>query len=102
PVHMIVMSKKLDRQHPDLAGKLFAAFERAKQIADDDVLDDRAGFAVVDLREQVLAQKRDWGDVFKHGITANKPTIDTFASHCYEHGIVKNRYSYEQMFAAST
>jgi 4,5-dihydroxyphthalate decarboxylase len=102
PVHMIVMSKKLDRQHPDLAGKLYDAFERAKQIADDDVLDDRSGFGVIDLRERVLAQTEEWGDLFKHGITANKTTIDTFAAHCYEHGLVKNRYEYEQMFAGST
>jgi 4,5-dihydroxyphthalate decarboxylase len=102
PVHMIVMSKKLDRQHPDLAGKLYDAFEQAKQIADDDVLDDRSGFAIIDLREQVLRQQQEWGDLFKHGITANKATIDTFAAHCREHGLVKDRYGYEEMFAAST
>jgi len=102
PVHMIVMSKKLDREHPDLAGKLFTAFEQAKHIADDDVLDDRSGFALVDLREQVLRQQREWGDVFPHGITPNKATIDTFVGYCYEHGVVKDHYTYEQIFAAGT
>ena len=102
PVHMIVMSKKLDRQHPDLAGKLYAAFEAAKRLADEDILSDRAGFSVVDLRERVLEQSREWGDLYPHGITANKTAIDTFASYCHEHGIVKATCTYEQMFAAST
>src|SRR4030095_2958175 len=31
PVHMIIMSRKLDRQRPDLAAKFYAAFEKAKQ-----------------------------------------------------------------------
>jgi len=102
PVHMIVMSKKLDRQHPDLAGKLYAAFEAAKRLADEDILSDRAGFSVVDLRERILEQSREWGDLYPHGITANKTAIDTFASYCHEHGIVKATCTYERMFAAST
>ena len=102
PVHMIVMSKKLDQKHPDLAAKLYAAFETARRLADEDILSDRAGFSVMDLRERLLEQRREWGDLFPHGITANKTTIDTFASYCYQHGIVKSTYTYEQMFAAST
>ena len=30
PVHMIVMSRKLDRERPELAAKFYAAFEKAK------------------------------------------------------------------------
>jgi len=102
PVHMMIMSKKLDRQHPELAGKLFAAFEQAKRMADEDVLNDRAGFSVLYERERFLEQRREWGDLFKHGITPNKAAIETFNSYCYEQGIVEGTYSYEQMFAAST
>jgi len=102
PVHMMVMSKKLDRQHPELAGKLYSAFEAAKRLADEDIFSDRAGFSVMDLRERALEQRREWGDLFPHGITANKTTIDTFASYCYEHGLVKRIPTYEETFARST
>ena len=102
PVHMIVMSKKLDLQYPNLAGRLFAAFEKAKQLAYEDVLDDRSGFSLIDLRERFLAQNRDWGDLFPNGIAANKHTIDIFISYCHEYGIVKDAWSYEKVFAAST
>lgn len=99
---MMVLSKKLDRRHPDLAGKLFSAFEQAKQIARDDALDDRSGFSLIDLRERVVEQARAWGDLFPNGITANKKTIDTFAAHCREHGIVERIHPYDEIFAAST
>jgi 4,5-dihydroxyphthalate decarboxylase len=102
PVHIIVMSRKLDRAHPDLAAKLYTAFEKAKQLSENDLLDDRSGFAVLDLREQVLQQQREWGDVFPHGITANKATIDAFHDLCLEHGLIKERYDYAAMFAPGT
>jgi hypothetical protein len=96
------MSKKLDLQYPNLAGKLFAAFQTAKQLAYEDILDDRSGFSLVDLRERFLAQIQDWGDLFPNGIAANKHTINTFMSYCREYGIVKDAWSYETVFAAST
>ena len=52
PVHMIVMSRKLDRKRPELAAKFYAAFEKAKILAYDDSLSDRGGFSIVYLREQ--------------------------------------------------
>jgi len=103
PVHMMVLSKKIDRDYPELAGKLCAAFEQARRIAMDDVLDDRAGFSLVDLREQTLGQLESWGgDLFPHGITPNKTAVDAFAAHCHEHGIVERVHPYEEVFAAST
>ena len=38
------MSRKLDRERPDLAAKFYTAFEKAKQLAYDDTLSDRGGF----------------------------------------------------------
>ena len=102
PMHIIGMSKKLDRDHPELAGKLYAAFEKAKQIAYQDILDDRAGFSVVYLRERLKEQMARWGDPFVYGITANKVTIDTYNRYNLEQGLVRTSYSYEDVFAAST
>jgi 4,5-dihydroxyphthalate decarboxylase len=102
PVHMLVLSRKLDRDYPELADKLCAAFEQAKRVAMDDVLDDRAGFSLIDLRERTLAQEAAWGDLFPYGITANKPAIDAFAAHCHAHGIVERIHPYAEIFAART
>jgi len=102
PVHILVMSKKLDRAHPELARKLYGAFEQAKKIAYDDILSDRGGFAVVYLRERAKEQFARWGDPWKYGIRANRSTIDAFADYNYEQGMTRSRLSDKEIFAAAT
>jgi 4,5-dihydroxyphthalate decarboxylase len=102
PVHMIVMSRKLERDRPELAGKFYAAFEQAKQLAYDDILSDRGGFSVVYLRERMKEQIASWGDPWKYGIKANKPTIDAFIRYNVDQGMIRRAPSYGQIFAAGT
>ena len=100
PVHMIVMSRRLDREHPELAAKFYAAFEQAKQIAYEDILSDRGGFSVAYLREKMKEQLATWGDPWKHGVKANRTTVDTFVRYNVEQGMIRSRPSYADMFAA--
>ena len=102
PVHMIVMSRKLDRAQPELAVKLYDAFEKAKQIAYDDILSDRGGFSIVYLRERMKEQIAVWGDPWKYGIKANKTTIDAFIKYNVEQGMIRAAPSYNDIFAAGT
>lgn len=102
PVHMIVMSRKLDCEHPELAAKFYTAFEKAKQIAYDDILSDRGGFSVVYLRERMKEQLATWGDPWKYGIRANKTTIDAFVRYNVEQGMIRAVPSYAGVFAAAT
>ena len=102
PVHIMAMSRRLDRDVPDLAGKLVAAFNQAKHLAYDDILDDRSGFGVIDLRERFLAQQAAWGDLFPHGLAANRRMLETFVTYCRDSGIVKSGLDDEALFAAST
>ncbi|HEY1371176.1 MAG TPA: PhnD/SsuA/transferrin family substrate-binding protein [Candidatus Binatia bacterium] len=102
PVHIIVISKKLDRAHPELAGKLYGAFEQAKRTAYDDILSDRGGFSVVYLRERAKEQFARWGDPWKYGIRANRSTIDALASYNHEQGMTRARLADKDIFAAST
>ena len=102
PVHMMVMSRKLDREHPDLAAKFYSAFEQAKQIAYDDILSDRSGFSVVYLRERMREQAEAWGDPWKYGIKANRATIDAFTKYNVEQGMIRSAPSYANTFAAAT
>ena len=102
PVHMIVMSRKLDRERPELAGKFYAAFERAKALAYDDTLSDRGGFSVVYLRERLKEQMAKWGDPWKHGVKANRTTIDAFIKYNLEQGMIRHAPTYADIFAAGT
>jgi len=102
PVHMIVMSRKLDRERPALAGKFYAAFEKAKALAYDDTLSDRGGFSVVYLRERLKEQMAKWGDPWKYGVKANRTTIDAFIKYNVEQGMIRKAPSYSDIFAAAT
>ena len=102
PVHIIVMSKKLNLHYPDLAGKLYTAFEQAKKTAYEDILSDRGGFSVVYLRERMKEQSERWGDPWKYGIKANKSTIDTLITYNYEQGMIRSELSYREIFADAT
>ncbi len=101
-MHQIVMSKKLDRANPELAGKLFTAFEEAKRLAYEDILNDRAGFSVVYLQERLEDQIKQWGDPWKYGIKANKRMIDTYLAYNAEQGITSRKMNVEEFFAAGT
>jgi 4,5-dihydroxyphthalate decarboxylase len=102
PMHLIIMSETLDRKYPDLAGKIYAAFEQAKKVAYDDILSDMAGFTVVNLREKMQEQIKTWGDPFKYGIKANKDTIETFNQYNLEQGLVRSVVPVDRQFAGST
>ena len=102
PVHMVVMSRKLDRERPELAAQFYAAFEQAKQIAYDDILSDRGGFSVVYLRERMKEQMQNWGDPWKYGIQANRSTIDAFIRYNVEQGMIRSQFFYGDLFAAAT
>jgi 4,5-dihydroxyphthalate decarboxylase len=102
PVHMIVMSRKLDRERPELAAKFYAAFEKAKEIAYDDILSDRGGFSVVYLRERMKEQRAAWGDPWKYGIKANRTTIDAFIKYNVEQGMVRRAPAYADIFAGGS
>ena len=102
PVHMIVMSKKLARAHPELPGEIFAAFEEAKRIAYDDILGDRGGFSVVYLRERMKEQIDSWGDPWKYGIKPNKTTIDAFIKYNIQQGMIRTQPAYADIFADGT
>jgi 4,5-dihydroxyphthalate decarboxylase len=102
PVHLIVMSRKLDHRHPELAGKLYAAFEKAKELAYDDILSDRGGFSVVYLRERMKEQIARWGDPWRYGMKANKKTVDAFIKYNVEQGMIRTAPSHAEIFAPAT
>jgi 4,5-dihydroxyphthalate decarboxylase len=103
PMHIMVMSRKLDQAYPDLGGRLCKIFEEAKQLAYQDIQNDRAGFSVVYLRERFKEQLDRWGDPFKYGMEVTKHAMDIFKAYSLEQGMIKNDgLSTEELFARSS
>jgi 4,5-dihydroxyphthalate decarboxylase len=103
PTHIIVMGGKLNREHPDLARRLYDGFARSKELALSDALGDGTSYSMlVHAREAIRDQLAHWGDVYPFGIEANRNTIDWFLDFNLDQGLTKERMSYAQIFAAST
>jgi len=103
PVHIVLMGGKMHRANPGLARKLYDAFERSRELALEDALGDGSGPSMtIGNRELVRDQQREWGDIWKHGVSANKNTIDTFLDYCHEQGMTKSRMPLGRVFAQET
>ena len=97
------MGGKLDRANPGLALTLYEAFEQSREIAYADAQGDGASYnLVVDARELVRDQLKAMGDVFKHGIAANKELIEMTLDFYYDQGQTKRRLAVDDVFAKST
>jgi 4,5-dihydroxyphthalate decarboxylase len=103
PVHVLVIGGRLMREQPDLGRRLHEAFEQSRAIANEDALGDGSGYSlIVHMREAFQDQLREWGDVWKHGLSANRKTVDMFLDLNFEHGLTKRRLSVEEVFAPGT
>lgn len=99
PVHLVVISKKLDQQQPGLARGLYDAFVEAKRLAEWDLLSDRGGLTMPYLRERVLESRQTWGDPYTYGYAANKATMELFTAYNFEQQSIKEAVPAERVFA---
>jgi 4,5-dihydroxyphthalate decarboxylase len=102
PMHLIAMSKKLDRENPGLARKIFDAFVAAKRLAYQDTLNDRGGLSVIYLRERFVEQTKQWGDPLKYGVAADREMVETFSRFNANQGITSRQLAIEELFAEGT
>ena len=100
PAHIMVMSGKLDREHPDLAARIYDGFQRSKEQCYFDLLRDRGSFSVVYLREYVEEQFNKWGDPFVYGIKANERMLNWYLDASHDQGMTKNRMDVKDVFAS--
>ena len=101
PMHLMVISAKLDRDHPDLALRAYKAFDEAKTLSYEDIRNDRGGLPIVHMRETFDAQMATWGDPLVNGIAANRAMIETFIRYNVEQGSIDTPIPLERIFAAS-
>jgi 4,5-dihydroxyphthalate decarboxylase len=103
PAHIMAMGGRLNKEHPGLARKLFDALEQSRELAYADALGDGTTYSLImDGRELVRDQLKEWGDPHKHGIKAQRANIDLLLDAYYEQGQTRRRLSQDEIFAEST
>jgi 4,5-dihydroxyphthalate decarboxylase len=99
--HGMVMRRELAEKHPWLAINLVQAFNDANAIADAERLEHAqyhidTGLLPASAREALKTR------IVRHGVVANRATLEAAALHSLEQGLTQRRVTLEEAFAPST
>jgi 4,5-dihydroxyphthalate decarboxylase len=100
-MHAVGIRNSLVEQHPWMAGNLFSAFSRAKEIAVAD-FEKLSAFALTLpwIEAEYRATQAVLGhDIWPYGVAANRKAIDTLCRYLHEQGFTKRRMSADELFA---
>lgn len=101
-MHTLVLQRDTYEQHPWAARSLYDAFDRASDLAMEDLYDsDALRVCLPWLLHHVEESRRVFGDPrwWQHGLEANRPTWDAIGRYVYEQGLSPRRVHPEELFA---
>jgi 4,5-dihydroxyphthalate decarboxylase len=95
--HMMVVRKDVAEKDPWVVLNILTAFNRANGIADAERLEQveyhlATGLLSGDARAQIV----------RHGVAANRKTLETIAQYSLEQGLTPRLVKLEELFAANT
>ena len=100
-MHAVGIRNSLVEQHPWIAGNLFSAFAKAKEIAVAD-FEKLSAFALTLpwIEAEYRATQAVLGpDIWPYGVEANRKAIDTLCRYLHEQGFTKRRMGVDELFA---
>nr|MDT0660950.1 ABC transporter substrate-binding protein [Micromonospora sp. DSM 115978] len=100
--HTYVIRGEVHRRHPWVAFNLYKAMLRAKELAEQTLLDSIPLSLV--FREEYLARTEELlgPDLFPYGVARNEVALQTIATFSYEQGLTSELVDLSQLFAPST
>jgi 4,5-dihydroxyphthalate decarboxylase len=100
-MHAVGIRNSLVEQHPWMAGSLFNAFAKAKEIAVADFAK-LSAFAVTLpwIEAEYRATQAVLGeDIWPYGVAANSKAIETLCRYLHEQGFTRRRMGVDELFA---
>jgi hypothetical protein len=100
-MHAVGIRNSLVAQHPWMAGSLFKAFAKAKEIAVAD-FGKLSAFAVTLpwIEAEYRATQAVLGeDIWPYGVAANRKAIETLCRYLHEQGFTRRRTGVDELFA---
>ena len=94
------MRAALDRAEPEFAGRLLAAFERAKALAIGDA--DRHGELEPPIHGQGIVESLDLfgGDPWPYGLAANRAVLQWLIDDAHRQSLIDRPLAAESLFVA--
>jgi 4,5-dihydroxyphthalate decarboxylase len=103
-MHVVGIRRSLVESNPWLANSVFDAFDRAKQMALDDLRDCTAlkvtlPFLDAEIDETLALMGRD---PWPYGVESNRKTLEAMLDYAHRHGTTRRRLQIEEIFAPTT
>jgi 4,5-dihydroxyphthalate decarboxylase len=103
-MHTVAMREELWKEQPWIAVSLLKAFQQAKEIAYERLVDSNAyKISLIWMRDRVAEQKAVVGDdPWAYGFEKNRHVLETIASYLHEQGLIDKPLNVETAFAPNT
>ncbi len=103
-MHTVAMREELWKEQPWIAVSLLKAFQQAKEIAYERLVDLNAyKISLIWMRELVSEQMALVGnDPWVYGFEKNRHVLETIAGYLYDQGLINKPLDVESVFAANT
>jgi len=102
-MHTVVVKRELLDQNPGLARKLYDGFNASKAVAEEALeigrMEDHSANMIPWVSKLYEENREILGtDAWANGIAANRENIDTFLRYSHEQGVLKRRFSVDELF----
>ena len=103
-MHTVAIREDVWKKEPWIAVSLFNAFQRAKELAYQNLFDLNAyKLSIIWSREAVDEQISIVGnDPWAYGLEKNRKVLETLAIYLHEQGLVSHPLAIDQLFAPNT
>ena len=103
-MHVLVLRRDVYEQHPWVAQNLCVAFEEAKRLAYEELLETAAQKVTLPWGSSEAEEARGLmgDDYWSYGLDANRHVLETFLRYHHEQGLSPRRLEPEELFAPET
>ena len=103
-MHLVVIHKKKVEALPWLPASLLKAFEAAKDMAIERLLEENEPMATYPWIDGVIQEAQAFmgEDFWPYGLEPNRKTLDAFLRYHFDQGLAARRLSLEEIFVPST
>ena len=103
-MHLLAVHKRKVAELPWLPASLFKAFETAKNMAIERLLEENEPMATYPWIDGVVAEAQAimGKDFWPYGLAENRKTIETFLRYHYDQGLASRKLTIEELFVPST
>jgi len=103
-MHLLAVHRKKIEKLPWLPASLFKAFEKAKNMAIERLLEENEPMATYPWIDGVIREAQEFmgNDFWPYGVEKNKVTLETFLRYHFDQGLSERKLTIEEIFVPST